>query len=156
MNSISRNEAIVIGGSLGGLLTAHVLSEHFQRVTILERDAIPDEPTARKGQPHTRHLHGLLATGLETMTRYFPDLPEALAAGGAILQDFAEGMQWYAFGGYRKRFRMGVKAALMSRPFLESLIRERVVARPKPALKAVMLMTEARFCLYFNSYCQII
>jgi len=134
MNSISRNEAIVIGGSLGGLLTARVLSEHFQRVTILERDAIPDEPTARKGQPHTRHLHGLLATGLETMTRYFPDLPEVLAAGGAIMQDFAEGMQWYAFGGYRKRFRMGVKAALMSRPFLESLIRERVVARPNVTL----------------------
>jgi 2-polyprenyl-6-methoxyphenol hydroxylase-like FAD-dependent oxidoreductase len=132
--SFSRNEAIVIGGSLSGLLTARVLSEHFKHVTILERDVIPDEPTARKGQPHTRHLHGLLATGLETMTRYFPDLPEALAAGGAVVRDFAEEMRWYAFGGYRKPFRMEVKSVLMSRPFLESLIRERVLARPNVTL----------------------
>lgn len=131
----TRSHAIVMGGSLGGLLTARVLSDHFERVTILERDVIPDQPEARKGQPHTRHLHGLLATGLEVMTHYFPDLPQALIGGGAVLSDFAVGMQWYAFGGYRKRFQMGVKAALMSRPFLESLVRERVVARPNVTLQ---------------------
>jgi 2-polyprenyl-6-methoxyphenol hydroxylase-like FAD-dependent oxidoreductase len=132
--SNSRTHAIVIGGSLGGLLTARVLSQHFQRVTILERDDVPQQPEARKGQPQARHLHGLLATGLQTMTRYFPDLPQALANGGAVMGDFGEQMQWYTYGGYRRRFHMGVPATTMSRPFLESLIRERVLALPNVKL----------------------
>ncbi|MCL4830380.1 MAG: hypothetical protein KJZ95_23685, partial [Caldilinea sp.] len=77
--------AIVLGASMAGLLTARVLSEHFSQVTLIERDPVADRPEARKGQPQTRHLHGLLASGLEIMTRYFPDLMEALEAGGAIV-----------------------------------------------------------------------
>ena len=33
--------AIVIGGSMGGLLAARVLSEYFERVTIVDRDRFP-------------------------------------------------------------------------------------------------------------------
>jgi 2-polyprenyl-6-methoxyphenol hydroxylase-like FAD-dependent oxidoreductase len=43
------NHAIVIGGSLTGLLTARVLSDHFNKVTILERDPVHDAPESRKG-----------------------------------------------------------------------------------------------------------
>ncbi len=127
-------QALIMGGSLGGLLTARVLSQHFEQVTILERDSIADRPEARKGQPQARHLHGLLATGLEVMTRYFPDLPQALHDNGAVMSDFADTMQWYAYGGYRKRFNMGVQATLMSRPLLEHLVRERVLALPNVTL----------------------
>lgn len=126
--------AIVLGASMAGLLTARVLSDHFDQVTLLERDAVHPEPESRKGQPQTRHLHGLLASGLSIMTRYFPDLPDALVAGGAVVQDIAETMQWYTYGGYRQRFHMGMQAALMSRPFLESLIRQRTLARPNITL----------------------
>jgi 2-polyprenyl-6-methoxyphenol hydroxylase-like FAD-dependent oxidoreductase len=136
IQSNSHTHAVIMGGSLGGLLTARVLSSHFQRVTILERDNIPAQPTARKGQPHTRHLHGLLASGLEVMTSYFPDLPQALTDGGAIMPDFAAGMNWYTGSGYRQRFQMGVKATMMSRPFLEALVRERVLALPNVKLMA--------------------
>lgn len=132
--NVTLQHAVVIGGSLGGLLTARVLSDHVQHITILERDTVREQPEARKGQPQTRHLHGLLATGLEVMTRYFPDLPQALAAGGAIMNDFAGSMNWYTGGSYRRRFQMGVPATLMSRPFLESLVRQRVLARPNVRL----------------------
>ncbi|MCB0061991.1 MAG: hypothetical protein KDE19_07745 [Caldilineaceae bacterium] len=67
--------ALVLGASLGGLMTARVLSSYFEQVTIVERNAVTADTIARKGQPQTRHLHGLLASGLETMTGYFPDLP---------------------------------------------------------------------------------
>lgn len=127
-------QAIIIGGSLGGLLTARVLSQHFEKVIILERDPIRSQPEPRKGQPQARHLHGLLATGLEVMTGYFPDLPQALADGGAVMGDFANTMQWYTYGGYRKRFEMGVQSTLMSRPLLEHLIRQRVLALPNVTL----------------------
>ena len=134
-NNLTPNHAIVLGGSLGGLLTARVLSNYFGQVTIVERDIVSDHPEPRKGQPQARHLHGLLATGLQIMTRYFPDLPQALKDNGAIMNDFAESMQWYAYGGYRKRFKMGVQATLMSRPLLEHLVRQRVLALPNVILR---------------------
>ena len=121
--------AIVLGASMAGLLTARVLSEHFDQVTLIERDPVAERPEARKGQPQTRHLHGLLASGLEVMSRYYPDLMEALEAGGAIVVDFGESMRWCTYGGYRQRFTLGRKAALMSRPFLEYLVRVRTLAQ---------------------------
>ena len=103
-------QAVVLGGSLGSLLTARVLSPYFSRVTILERDAVADHPEPRKGQPQARHLHGLLATGLQVMTRYFPDLPQALAEGGATINDIAENMRWYSALRGGKRGSAGKRA----------------------------------------------
>lgn len=134
MDTSSTVHALVLGASMAGLLTARVLSKHFDHVTIVERDPVADQPEARKGQPQTRHLHGLLAGGLEIMTRYYPDLPEALAAGGALVCDMTANMCWYTYGGYRRRFTMGREAALMSRPFLEHLIRQRTLARDNVTL----------------------
>ena len=120
--------AIVVGGSMGGLLAARVLSDHFGRVTLIERDPIHDRPESRKGQPHTRHVHALLANGLDVMTRYFPDLPDGLRQGGGILTDTATSLRWYVCGGYRLQFDSGLTGALMSRAFLEWQIRRRVLA----------------------------
>ncbi|MFZ1753703.1 MAG: FAD-dependent monooxygenase [Caldilineaceae bacterium] len=130
----ARGHALVLGASMGGLITARVLSDHFAQVTILERDAVTAEPQSRKGQPQTRHLHGLLVSGLETLTRYFPDLPDALTKNGAIVADMAENMHWYTYGGFRQRLHFGANAALMSRPLLESLVRQRTLARPNISL----------------------
>ena len=135
-NQSKFGHAVIIGGSIGGLLTARVLSGYFNHVTLLERDAVSHtHPEARKGQPQARHLHGLLATGREVMTRYFPDLPQALVDNGAVVGDFAQTMQWYMLGGYRKNFTMGVPSTTMSRPLLEFLIRERVLALPNVLLR---------------------
>ena len=37
---IQNNVAVVIGGSMAGLLTARVLSNHYGQVILLERDKI--------------------------------------------------------------------------------------------------------------------
>ena len=68
----TRTHAVVIGCSLAGLLTARILSDHFERVTILERDRVSDRPESRRGQAQTRHLHGLLAQGFRIMKKLFP------------------------------------------------------------------------------------
>ena len=49
--SFDTHHAIVIGGSMAGLLAARVLSEHFERVTIIERDQLIDDAQPRKGVP---------------------------------------------------------------------------------------------------------
>lgn len=123
-----RTHALVMGASLGGLLTARILSDHFEQVTLVERDPVSHQPESRHGQPHTCHLHGLLPGGLRIMQHYFPDLEQALSASGANVGDFAEMMVWNTHGGYRRPFTMNLTAVTMSRPLLEHLIRERVLA----------------------------
>lgn len=135
MTSPSNTHAIVLGASMAGLLTARVLSEHFGQVTILERDAVSDQPESRRGQPQTRHLHGLLASGLQIMAHYYPELPQALEAGGAVVRDMGATMNWHCYGGYRRRAVLGIESALMSRPFLEQLVRQGTLARPNVTLR---------------------
>lgn len=36
----SKTDAIVIGGGIAGLLSAHVLSKHLKKVTLIEKDEI--------------------------------------------------------------------------------------------------------------------
>jgi 2-polyprenyl-6-methoxyphenol hydroxylase-like FAD-dependent oxidoreductase len=122
--------AIVIGGSFAGLMAARVLSDHFERVTLIERDEINDRPEARKGQPQVRHPHTVLANGLNVLTRYFPDLPDALRKGGASITDVGTAIRWHVSGGYRRQFKSGVYFALASRPFLEWEVRRRVLSLP--------------------------
>src|SRR6516162_1459312 len=59
-SSFGGDHALVIGGSMAGLATARVLADHFERVTLVERDELPDSVEHRKGVPQGRHLHGLL------------------------------------------------------------------------------------------------
>ncbi len=40
--AIGCKHAIVIGGSIAGLLVARVLADHFDRVTVVERDRFPE------------------------------------------------------------------------------------------------------------------
>ena len=40
-HSSESSHAVVIGGSIAGLLAARVLADHFDKVTIVERDAFP-------------------------------------------------------------------------------------------------------------------
>jgi hypothetical protein len=75
----NRNGAV----AMGGLLAARALSDHFDKVTILERDALPDSTDPRKGVPQGRHTHGLLARGREVLERSFPGFTEGIIAQGA-------------------------------------------------------------------------
>ena len=44
--------AVVLGASMGGLLAARVLADFFETVTVVERDALPDDdPAVRRGVP---------------------------------------------------------------------------------------------------------
>ena len=37
------DHAVVLGASLAGLLAARVLSDAYERVTVVERDPLPDD-----------------------------------------------------------------------------------------------------------------
>jgi 2-polyprenyl-6-methoxyphenol hydroxylase-like FAD-dependent oxidoreductase len=76
--------AVVVGGSIGGLLAARVLADHFERVTVVDRDRFPEEPDHRKGVPQSRHAHTLLERGQRIISRLFPGIADDLCAEGAV------------------------------------------------------------------------
>ena len=49
-NRIGRR-GVVIGAGMGGLAAAQAISPYLEQVTVLERDALPDEPAPRTGTP---------------------------------------------------------------------------------------------------------
>src|SRR5262245_929391 len=81
--------AVVVGGSMAGLLAARVLADHFGRVTIVERDVLPAGSHFRPGVPQSRHVHNLLARGGRIIEGLFPGVRAELAAAGAPSVDWA-------------------------------------------------------------------
>jgi 2-polyprenyl-6-methoxyphenol hydroxylase-like FAD-dependent oxidoreductase len=126
--TFDRHHAVVIGGSMAGLLAARVLSDHFEQVTMIERDRLTRDAEARKGVPQGRHVHGLLARGAVIMGEYFPDLFRNLAQDGAILVRL-EDVHWNQLGVWLAPVRSPVKALFQSRPFLEQHVRDQLAAR---------------------------
>ena len=69
--------AVIMGGSIGGMCVAEVLARHFTRVTIIERDALSDAPdTLRRGVPQAAHPHGVLTRGRRELDSLFPVLTQ--------------------------------------------------------------------------------
>src|SRR5687767_112074 len=83
------DRAIVVGSGIAGLLSARVLAEHFERVTVLEQDVPPEGAGPRKGAPQGRHVHGLLPAGLLVLEQLFPGLTQELESQGARRIDLA-------------------------------------------------------------------
>jgi hypothetical protein len=127
-STFDRHHAIVVGASMAGLLAARVLSDHFEQVTLIERDRLTGESEPRKGVPQGRHVHALLARGAVILGEYFPDLFPTLASDGAIAVR-TEDVRWNQFGVWMVPVRSPVKNLFQSRPFLEQHVREQLAAR---------------------------
>jgi 2-polyprenyl-6-methoxyphenol hydroxylase-like FAD-dependent oxidoreductase len=120
--------AIVIGAGIGGLVAARVLADHYDLVTVIERDALPAGAEPRKGVPHGRHAHGLLARGREVLEEMFPGLTDELIDAGAIPGDTLGDSRWFNFGVYLADGKSGLRSILLSRPLLETHLRRRLLA----------------------------
>jgi 2-polyprenyl-6-methoxyphenol hydroxylase-like FAD-dependent oxidoreductase len=83
------DHAVVVGASLAGLPAARVLSEFFDRVTVVERDVLPDGPSHRRGVPQSSHLHGILYGGRLQLDELYGDFTETMREFGAPYFDFA-------------------------------------------------------------------
>lgn len=124
-------DAVVLGSSMAGLLAARVLSDHFETVTVVERDRLAHEPAPRKGVPQGRHIHALLIRGEQGLSRFFPDLvPELVQLGAERV--FSQDVAMHAFGSWklRPRFDGSYSALCFSRPLLEWQVARRVAALP--------------------------
>ncbi|GAB4211911.1 MAG: hypothetical protein OHK0022_47010 [Roseiflexaceae bacterium] len=114
--------AIVIGSSIAGLTAARVLSDHFERVTVIERDQLPEEAEYRKGVPQARHAHQLMLRGRQALEGLFPGLSQDLLDKGAVTVNLGQHLYWYVFGRERVTYESGLNMLSMSRPLLESTV----------------------------------
>lgn len=126
----SGKQALVIGASIGGLLAARSLADHYEQVTLLERDTFPAAGKHRKGTPQGRHAHAVLVRGLEIMEGYFPGLIAALVAQGADYGDVSQNARWFHEGSHHQPALSGHKAINVSRPLLEATVRAQLLERP--------------------------
>jgi len=142
-NRFDNHHAIVIGGSMAALLAARVLSEHFERVTIIERDRLHDDVQPRKGVPQGRHVHALLAGGAALLGEYFPDLFTALIRDGAVpvgtsdIRRYQLGMRVAAVPG-------PIKGLWQSRPFLEQHVRAALLVRNNVQIMDACVVTRLK------------
>ena len=125
-----RKHAIVIGASMGGLLATRVLADHFEQVTLIERDTFPPEGEHRRGVPQGRHTHGLLAGGKQVVEQLFPGISQELIDGGAVKGDLAHDSRWFLEGACLCKFTSGLGGLLLSRPYLEGKVRRNLLRLP--------------------------
>lgn len=118
--------AIVVGGSIGGILAARALSDHFEEVTIVERDALTGEYEPRKGAPQGRNVHVMFGGGARVIDGLFPGFFAELAARGSVVCDFAKELCWYHGGVWKARPESDLVSYWQTRPFLEANLLERL------------------------------
>ncbi|GBE63768.1 hydroxylase [Mycobacterium sp. MFM001] len=130
-----RENAVVCGASMGGLLAARVLSEFYGSITLVERDVLPKAAIQRRGVSQGRHLHGLSSRGYLVLAELFPKLFDELMASGASVVDFADPSLIYVRVGDHQLNQAGemsqpeaLVTCVASRPLLEAHVRRRVRA----------------------------
>ena len=120
---------------MAGLLAARVLADAYEGVTIIERDALPDEPTPRRGVPQGRHVHVLLESGRATLEDLFPGFGEELLRAGGLLIDGGSDFRFYDEGGYFAPTGVRMEVYCASRPLIEHVVRRRLETRAEVQLR---------------------
>jgi 2-polyprenyl-6-methoxyphenol hydroxylase-like FAD-dependent oxidoreductase len=128
---------------MGGLLAARVLTESFERVTIVERDRLAPEMDDRRGVPQGRHVHGLQARGVEILDDLFPGLlAEVQAEGASVVTDLSR-CHFAPAGQLLSQASWPIAPLVfVSRPFLESAVRRRVSGHPRVTVCDGTVVTE--------------
>jgi 2-polyprenyl-6-methoxyphenol hydroxylase-like FAD-dependent oxidoreductase len=133
-NAPRYGRAVVAGGSIAGLVAARVLSDHFDEVVVIERDALPDGPEHRRGAPQAHHYHGLLARGMQVLEDLFPDFRAGVEAQGGQMVAATEELHVRRRIGWLPKFSSSLEVLLASRSLIEWAIRSRVLAIPNVRL----------------------
>jgi 2-polyprenyl-6-methoxyphenol hydroxylase-like FAD-dependent oxidoreductase len=123
--------AVVVGGSIGGMLAARVLADHFDRVTIVERDRLPEAGENRPGVPHARHLHFFFKRGLMVVEELFPGVTADLQAAGSHLLDQGKDFRILYRSGWSPRVEIGLEFCTFTRPLLEATMRRHLLEDAK-------------------------
>ncbi|MET1025669.1 MAG: NAD(P)-binding protein [Dongiaceae bacterium] len=128
--------AIVVGAGMGGLAAAAALANHFEQVVVLERGELPRHAMPRTGTPQDRHLHGLLAGGLDAFGALLPGIMDDLRRVGGVHVE-AGGDVRYEFPDCDPMPKpdRDYDMYFLTRPLLEFTVRQRVAQKNNVTFK---------------------
>ncbi|MER6162632.1 FAD-dependent monooxygenase [Streptomyces sp. NPDC001868] len=132
-SATAARRAVVVGAGLAGLLAAAALRDHAE-VTVVERDALPEEPGPRKGVPQARHAHLLWSGGALAMEDLLPGITDAWLAAGARRIPLPTGLVSLSAQGWLRRWPEMEFMIACSRDLLESVVRAHLLAGPRVTL----------------------
>jgi 2-polyprenyl-6-methoxyphenol hydroxylase-like FAD-dependent oxidoreductase len=153
VNPGSNRHAAIIGGGIGGLLTAHAIASRFERVTILERFShVADSnsgsraPPTRRGIPQSRCIHLLMASGAAAFDELVPGWQQDLLVYGTGPFDACADAIMRFPAGQLPRTASGITAYSCSRALFEKAIRRRLprTVHLQANRKVVGLLSDAR------------
>ncbi|MEL7007641.1 MAG: monooxygenase [Cyanobacteria bacterium J06588_4] len=132
------DRAIVVGGSIAGLLSARVLSDYFQEVIIVERDELPTTPEARRGVPQSVQPHVLFTKGYRLLQEFFPGIESRLEQNGVLSIDWAREFRHYVEGhwGTAAEEPSDIVSVTCSRYLLEWSIRQELLKLPRVKIRS--------------------
>jgi 2-polyprenyl-6-methoxyphenol hydroxylase-like FAD-dependent oxidoreductase len=117
-------------GSFVGLLAGRALTNHFDRITIIERDHYPEQPASRPGVLQSRYPHILTLQGLLLLEQFFPGLRKDLLELGAIELDVGSDIALLTPKGWAVRSPLNQKILACSRDLLDWTLRQRLKTFP--------------------------
>ncbi|MGY1828108.1 FAD-dependent oxidoreductase [Blastococcus sp. SYSU DS0541] len=119
--------AIVLGAGMAGLVHAVPLARRFRRVTLVERDRLPDGREDRRGVPQGQHIHLLVPGGLSRLEELLPGIVDDLTAAGAHVIEAPE-WRFHMGGGRLDLTGTDFRITGATRPLIEGVVRDRVRA----------------------------
>lgn len=122
------HHVIIIGAGIGGLSAAAAISPHVKKVSIVDKDCLPEIAASRKAVPQGAHISILLKAGLDNLEALMPGMTEQLIASGAAQIRAGIDQRIHEFGEWTPERDLAMTFIASSRPFLEQSIKEQVLA----------------------------
>ncbi|MFL5279885.1 MAG: NAD(P)/FAD-dependent oxidoreductase [Rhodopila sp.] len=143
MPKLPGGHAVVVGAGIAGLAAAQAASGYFDKITVLDRDMLPQGPEPRAGTPQARHGHALLGAGQASLAKLFPDFAKEIESAGAVKarSGFDIWMERPGFDPFPVR-DLGFDSYCLSRPLLEFVIRRCLERKSKVSLHQRCRVTE--------------
>lgn len=117
--------AVIVGASIAGSSSAAALASLFNKVIVIERDALPQGAEKRRGVPHSGQFHILSAGGALDLEKIFPGLTEDLQEAGVPYTDPTAGFKYGSKFGWFARQPSDMRMLMSTRRFLEWTLRRR-------------------------------
>src|SRR5262245_22524245 len=127
---MGNGQAVVLGASMAGLLAARALADSHEQVTVVERDELVPGLAHRRGVPQGRHFHTMLLRGGQMLDSLFPGLLDELTEAGAVTTNLLRDARTVLSGYHLPRVETGARMIQLTRPLLETTVRNRLCALP--------------------------
>lgn len=128
-------QAVVIGAGMGGMMAAEVLSRFFERVVLVDKDALPARYEPRRGVPQGNHVHTLLTQGRLNLERLFPGFTQEVLENGATWASALTEFRVCDPVGWMPEIDIDLHTVTCTRPLLEGTVRDFLDRNPKVEIR---------------------